>query len=215
MVQSTLMTVSGLAQMGVAYAATKHIAEFRSIDREKTGRIIGLCSIICPALGLAGALMIALAAHILAINLLKSPQLTLPLVFGAIFVLFNAANAYQMGTLIGLEQYRALITPGVASTVATIAMVITGSLIGGLNGAVAGLSAGMAGRCVLHHRTLSQALDRLGIRVRYEHLREELHIFYDFAIPAALAGYLILPLHLVRERFIGQAKWRLFEYGCL
>lgn len=193
MVQSTLMTVSGLAQLGVSYSATKHIAEFRSVDRVKTGRIVGLCSIVCPGLGILGALAIAVSAHILALHALNSPQLTLPLILGAAFVLFTATNSYQTGALVGLEQYRCLVSPGAISTAVTIVLVAAGSLVRGLNGAVAGVSAGAALRCLLHHRVLAQALKRLDIPVRYDHLRQEAYIFYDFAIPAAIAGYILMP----------------------
>lgn len=193
MVQSTLMTVSGLAQLGVSYSATKHIAEFRSVDRVKTGRIVGLCSIICPGLGLLGALVIGLSSHLLAVNALKSPQLTLPLILGAGFVLFNATNTYQTGALVGLEQYRALVSPGGISAGITVVLVAAGSLLWSLNGAIAGVSTGAAVRCYLHHRALANALRKMHIPVRYDHLREEAHILYDFAIPAAIAGYILMP----------------------
>lgn len=193
MIQSTLLTIATLAQLGVSYSATKHIAEFRSIDPQKTGRIIGLCSVVCPGLGLLGALIIALSAHLVAARALNAPQLTLPLVIGAGFVFFTAVNSYQIGALIGLEQYKALVLPGAVSSVVTIALVAAGCLIKGVDGAIAGLSTGTAIRCWLHRNALNGALRRLNIRIHYKGLGEEIHILYDFALPAAISGYIMMP----------------------
>jgi O-antigen/teichoic acid export membrane protein len=48
-IQSTLSMFSAFAMFGVGLTATKHIAEFRRADPERTGRIVGM------SYGLAGS----------------------------------------------------------------------------------------------------------------------------------------------------------------
>src|SRR5260370_28006853 len=42
MIQSTLATLALIAQLAVGYTATKYIAEFRSTDPQRAGRILGM-----------------------------------------------------------------------------------------------------------------------------------------------------------------------------
>ena len=49
MIQNTMLIVAGIAQMSMGVTATKYIAEFRSNDKARAGRILGLCSSIITA----------------------------------------------------------------------------------------------------------------------------------------------------------------------
>ena len=45
-IRNTLLTLSSIAKVAAGITATKHIAEYRSTNKEKAGRILGLCSLV-------------------------------------------------------------------------------------------------------------------------------------------------------------------------
>ena len=192
-VLATLMSVSVLAQTGLASAATKYIAEFRTIDPARTGRILGLCAVFGPAVAVVFALSMALAAPWVARPVLGSQSLAAPLAVGAVFVIFYAANNYQVGALTGLERYRALVAPAAICTLLTIILVALGAKYGGVTGAIAGLSMAAAIRWYLHQRALHREFQKAGIAVSSQGIWQELPLLYGFAIPAALSGFLMIP----------------------
>ncbi len=192
-VLATLMSLAVLAQTGLAFAATKYIAEYRTADPARAGRIVGLCSVLGPALAAVTALGVAVAARFVAGPMLGSAKLALPLALGAVFILFYAINSYQVGALTGLERYRALVAPAAVCTLLTIACIALGAKYGGVSGAIAGLSLASAVRWYLHQRALKAECLKASIAVSLQGIRRELPLLYHFAIPAALSGYLMIP----------------------
>ena len=68
--QGTLLPIAIMANLATGYTATKYVAEYRSTDRERAGRIAALCgSCAWRPRRLATAVFIAvspwLAAHVL------------------------------------------------------------------------------------------------------------------------------------------------------
>lgn len=192
-VLSTLISVAVLSQTGLAYAATKYIAEFRSVDKERTGRIVSLCAFLGPALAAIFAVSMAIAAPFVAGPVLGSKSLAVPLAAGAIFVLAYASNSYQVGALTGLERYRALVAPAAVCTLVTIALIAAGAKSAGVTGAIVGLSIATAIRWYLHQRALKREFRDAGIAVSSQGMWRELPLLYGFALPATLSGYLMIP----------------------
>src|SRR3990170_1825677 len=46
MVQSTLLTLAVISQLATGYTASKYLAEYRTSDPKKAGRIMGLCAVV-------------------------------------------------------------------------------------------------------------------------------------------------------------------------
>jgi O-antigen/teichoic acid export membrane protein len=46
MLQSTWLMIAAVAQLATGYTATKHVAEFRSSDPARTGRVLGVCTVV-------------------------------------------------------------------------------------------------------------------------------------------------------------------------
>ena len=95
MLQNTLATITFLMQLSMGFTATKFVAEYRSVDREKTGRILGMCALVSAVMACAGALAMAVAAPWLSSYALHAPHLGIPLRIGALYILFSAINAFQ------------------------------------------------------------------------------------------------------------------------
>jgi len=97
MVQSTLLTVAVLSQLATGYTALKYIAEFRSSDPERAGRIMGLCALVSALMAGVGTLLLIAMAPWLAGAMLKAPHLAVALMIGSVFLFFSAINGYQTG----------------------------------------------------------------------------------------------------------------------
>ena len=73
MIQNTVLFFAGMGQMATGVTATKYIAEFRSSDPARAGRILGLCSSVTFIAASIATLIIVLTASWLASAMLKSP----------------------------------------------------------------------------------------------------------------------------------------------
>jgi O-antigen/teichoic acid export membrane protein len=203
MVQSTLLTVATLSQLATGYTASKYIAEYRSSDPERAGRIMGLCAFVSAMMAGVGALLLIGLAPCLASNMLKAPHLASALMIGSGFLFFSAINGYQTGALSGLEAYGGLAKAGVVSGIVAVAAISIGAWWGGLNGTLIGLSLSAFVRCVIHNRWLRLESRVQGITPRYRgSLSQEKAIIFKFALPATIAGYYMMPMIWLANFFL-------------
>jgi len=186
--QSTVGTVSGIAQLSMAVTATKFVAELRRTRADRVGRILGVCSALTLTTGLAAALSVILSAPWFASAILHAPHLVGALRISALSLFLLTVTGYQIGALAGLERFRALALLGALQGFATAVLVAALALIRGLDGALAGYALAAALTWVVTHRVLVAECRAAGIRVGYAHLREEMRVLAHFAVPATLAG---------------------------
>ena len=203
MVQSTLLTVATLSQLATGYTASKYIAEYRSSDPERVGRIMGLCALVSAVMAGVGALLLIAIAPWLAGTMLKAPHLAFALMMGSGFLFFSSINGYQTGALSGLEAYGGLAKAGVASGIVAVALISLGAWWGGLNGTLIGLSISAFVRCAIHNRWLRLESRVQDIKPQYHgSLSQEKAIIFKFALPAALAGYYSMPMVWLANTFL-------------
>lgn len=203
MVLSTLLMVATLSQLATGYTAAKYIAEFRSSDPERAGRIMGLCSLVSTVMAGVGAFLLIAIAPWLADAMLKAPHLAFALMIGSGFLFFSSINGYQTGALSGLEAYGGLAKAGVASGIVAVAAISLGAWWGGLNGTLIGLSISAFVRCAIHNRWLRLETRAQGIKPQYRgSLSQEKEIIFKFALPAAIAGYYSMPMIWLANSFL-------------
>jgi O-antigen/teichoic acid export membrane protein len=203
MVQSTLLTAATLSQLATGYTASKYIAEYRSSEPERAGRIMGLCALVSSAMAGIGTILLIAIAPWLADTILKDPQLSFALMIGSGFIFFSAINGHQTGALSGLEAYGGLAKAGVTSGIVAVAAISLGAWWGGLNGTIVGLSISAFVRCVIHNRWLRIESRAQGIKPQYKgSLSQEKTIIFKFALPAAIAGYYTMPMIWLANAFL-------------
>lgn len=203
MVQTTLLTMATLSQLATGYTALKYIAEYRSVDPERAGRIMGVCATVSGVMAGVGTILLVAMAPWLAGTMLNAPHLASALIIGAGFLLFSSINGYQTGALSGLEAYASLAKAGVASGIVAIVAISLGAWWGGLNGTLLGLSVSALFRCGIHYGFLRVESRTHGIKPQYGgSLRQEKAIILKFALPAAMAGYYSLPMIWLANTFL-------------
>lgn len=193
MVLATVATLSTLGQLSMGYTATKYIAEFRSVDRERTSRILALCALISAVSALVAALALGTGAGWLARTVLNAPSLAPELRLAAVAVFFTVVNGYLMGALAGLESYAALARAGIVSGTAYTLVCAGLASAFGLRGAVGGLALSMFAQCAVLGWLLRLESARHGFPLTRRGAWQERAIVGHFALPASLAGLVSQP----------------------
>ncbi|MHB8453962.1 MAG: oligosaccharide flippase family protein [Acidiferrobacterales bacterium] len=193
MIQATLAPLILMAQLATGITATKYVAEYRSTDRHKTGRIIGLLSMVSIAVAGLMSLGLLIGAKWIAALALNAPHLVFALRLGSGVVLFSAISGFQMGALAGLESYRSLAKAGVVSGSLYLLVCGVAAWFWGLNGAVLGLLVSAILQWLVLRHFLALEKVRHGLALRYKNVASERDIVFRFAVPAAAAGYFSSP----------------------
>jgi len=202
MIQNTILTLAGVAMLGTGYTATKHVAEFRFTDKEKTGRILGICSVVTGAMACLATLVIIVAAPFLAATTLKAPHLGTGLLIASGSVLFSVLNGYQMGALAGLESYRAIARLSSLHGLLQLSICSAAAWFWGVNGALAGFAASSLLRWLMFSRALARACGEQGIPLARKGIWSEREVISKFALPAALCGLFAAPALWIVNTFL-------------
>ena len=105
-IQSTIGMFGTFAGFGLGMTAAKFIAEFRTTDPLKAGRIRGLSSGFAWITSCSTAVVLFFMAPWLAAHTLAKPSLTGLLQIGSLFLLLTEVNGAQTGALSGFEAFK-------------------------------------------------------------------------------------------------------------
>ncbi len=186
--QGTLTTAAAIAQFATGYTATRYVAEYRSKNPETAGRILGLCEIVSIVTALAAGMTLALGAHWLTADVLRTPGLAPEMTIAAAVVPWSVVSGYLMGALAGLEAYPSLAKVGIVSGIVYSASGSLGAWAGGLRGVLVGLAASGMLQWFLLRGSVRRAARRQRIPIRYVGVWREREVLTAFALPAALSG---------------------------
>lgn len=193
MVRSTVGLMGLLAGFALGLTATKHVAEFRSKDPERAGRIIGLGWCVSATTGGLMAIALLVFAQFLAEHTLDAPGLAPMLRIGAVVVFLNAVNGAQTGALSGFEAFRTIARVNFCVGIAGFPLLVTGAWVGGLTGTVAALAINLGIHWLLNHLALRKEAGRYEVPLRVRGCAGELPILWSFSLPAVLSGILTAP----------------------
>ena len=194
MIQSTVGMFGIFAGLGLGLTATKHVAEFRSADPTRAGRIIGISMVAAVVTGGLVAAALALAAPQLAASALGASEFVVELRLGCLLLLFNAINGVQTGALSGFEAFRRVAWTSAIRGILNFVFLFGGVYFGGLRGAVIGLVLTAFSGLLINHVALQSEADACGMRITYRDFQpDELLILWKFSLPAFLSGAMVAP----------------------
>ncbi|MEX2220528.1 MAG: oligosaccharide flippase family protein [Candidatus Rokuibacteriota bacterium] len=139
MIQSTQGLFGIVAGAGLGLAATKFVAECRSVDPVRAGRCVTLATSIALVSGTLMTLVLLVLAGVIGSSVLNAPHLTVELQVAAGLVFFGTINGVQTGALVGLGDFRALAVLNSIRGVCLCVFLIAGIELGGVLGGVVGL----------------------------------------------------------------------------
>lgn len=202
MIQSTLLTLTSIAQVSTGLTATKYVAEFRDADKERAGRVLGLCSVLTLATGVVATVLLLISAPWVAEHMLAAPHLSVSLSISAAFVLFSVMNGYQIGALAGLESYKSISLYGALLGAAHLAVCGLGGMRWGLHGALGGMAVSAFLRWGIYAMVLRREIDKQDIKIQRRGGLRERKILLRFALPAALSGLTTMPAIWLGNAFL-------------
>jgi O-antigen/teichoic acid export membrane protein len=192
-VQSTVVLFTSVVQWATGYTATKYLAEFRSVDPQRAGRLLGMLAVVSAFLGAILALLLLVSAHTVATHLLTSPDLSGPLMIASGAVFFGVANVFLIGALAGLESYPAIGKAGLIGGTCTVLACVVGAKAGGLVGAVTGLAIGGIAQSLALGKLVATETARHGIAMEFAGILAESNLLIRYSVPVALSGLVTLP----------------------
>jgi O-antigen/teichoic acid export membrane protein len=191
---STLGAWGVFAGFGFGLTATKYVAEFRSSDPVRAGRILRLSTRgALLSSGVVSLVLFALA-DILAFRVLNAAHLTTELRLGSALLFFGAINGVQTGALAGFEAYRQIARIEFVRGVMLPPLVIAGLLAFDVPGVLAAHIITTAVGCWLARTAIRQECARSAIVTSDIDVRAELTIMRRFVIPAVLSSALFIPV---------------------
>ena len=192
-VQTTVGLVASFAGLGLAITATKYISESRDRDRTATGRVLGM-AIGGAAFSAAGfSVLLFVTANWVASELLRAPELVIPLKLSAGLVFLSAISGAQSGALTGFEAFGKLAALNLARGLVGGAGAVSGAYLSGVGGATVGLACGELAAVVVGGQMLRGEMRRHGVAIHWPTVLEERRIFWQFSLPALAGSSAIYP----------------------
>ena len=188
MIQSTQGLFGILAGAGMGLAATKFVAQFRSLDLAKAGRCVALGTTIAVIFGTVMALGLLVSSSVIASSVLKAPHLSLELQVATGMVLFGTINGVQTGGLVGFATFRTLAILNVIRGVCLCVLVVAGIALGGVLGGVIGLVVTEAIAVLANHIALRPMLSRAGRWWTHPAASSELMMMSRFSVLSLLGS---------------------------
>ena len=215
MIQSTVGMFGVFAGFGLGLTATKHVAELRQSDPARAGRIVVLSGLAASITGGAMAAGLFVFAPWLAENTIDAPHLCGVLRIGSLMLLLSAVNGAQTGALAGFEAFKTIARVNLVVGLLSFPMLVAGAYFGGLAGSVWALVANLSLNWILNHLALRNEAARSNVPLAFCHLRQEFHILWRFAVPAALAGVMTGPAEWTCRAVLANRSGGYDEIGLL
>lgn len=168
----------------------KHIAQYKKSDPKRAGSILGFANFVAWCSSGMMAVALFLAAPWLASRALGAHEIVGPIQIGAGLLFLSGINGAQLGALSGFEAFREIAKISFITGVLNFPLMLVGSYLFEVNGAIGSLVLTQLANCFLCSLTLRRKLILYGIKQRLEYWRDELPLFWNFSLPALLTGLL-------------------------
>jgi len=179
---------------GLGLTATKHVAQFRSSDPERAGRIIGLSELVAIGSGGLMASGLFIFAPWLAEHTINAPHLAGVLRIGSLILFISALNGAQTGALSGFEAFKTIAYVNLFVGMISFPILICGAYFGGLTGAVWALAINLGFNWIFNHLALRKEAQKYKVPFTFRKCSVEWPILWKFSLPAVLASSMVGPI---------------------
>ncbi len=192
-IQSTLGMFGTFAGFGLGMTATKFIAQYRTTDPSKAGRIRAISSAFAWVSSGITSVILFFMAPWLAEHTLAAPQLSGLLQIGSLYLLITAINGAQIGALSGFEAFKTVAKISLWSGLANFPLMVGGVYLAGLSGAVWGMTIAAGINWFLNHIAIRKECAEAGVPYTFTGCWIERPVLWKFALPALVSGLFIAP----------------------
>lgn len=193
-IQNTISMFGTLAGFGLGTTAMKYVAEYRTKDPAKAGRIIALSSVVSWGMSSLLALVLYVLSPWLSTSTLAAPQLTVPLQLSALLLFLNGVNGAQNGVLSGFEAFKRIAKISLLAGLLNFPLAVAGAWYFGLNGLILGMVLAQAAGCLMNLLAVRREAAWHHVPICYAAWQTESAVIWRFAVPSVLGGLMIGPV---------------------
>lgn len=206
-IKSTLLMFAMFAGMELGITATKYISQYRTSDKDKVQKIVGLSTFFAVSVSIAIGTLVYIFAKEIAV-MINAPGLETEIKISSFILFFSSINGIQNGILAGLEKFRQLsLNNAVAGVASSLAMVLAARYLS-LQAVVIAFGLNYLFLFILNLWTLkSEFYTQFSVNIFRKDNFQEYEVLWKFSFPAILAGIMVGPVTWVCNYFLIQ------EYG--
>lgn len=193
LLNTTISMFGMFTAFSISQTATKYIAQYKSSDKEKVGKIIGLSFIFSSIVGGLIVALILLFSEYIAVNSLGAPHLKGSLQLMSIGLLFGSLNGVQNGIIYGLEAFKQNTFLGIFLGILLTLVKIVLTYFFGFFGAIVGITLEPLITFLFTFPVVRKLLRRQQLAVSFQGIWKEAKILYTYSLPTTLTGIINLP----------------------
>jgi len=212
-IQSTIGVFGALTGFGLGLTATRFVAQLRTTNPERAGRVVGLSILTASATATALGILLLASAYPISVHVLAAGHLAPLLRLSVAVLVLTAINGAQNGILTGFEAFKSIAIINVITGVVSLATFISFAYTWGLLGAVFASLISAAVPCAIGHIAVHHHAREAKIPIRIRHCLTEARVLYSFSAPATLAGAMTAPVTWVGNAIIAHQQGGYAELG--
>jgi O-antigen/teichoic acid export membrane protein len=189
-IRSTAMTFVAFSSFGMGLTATKYIAELLHIDKERTGRIIGLTYEVTFLMSLTVAVVFYFFAPWLCETKLNKPELTNLMHLGSVLLFLLTFMGTQISVMTGFQDFRGLALTTVIVGILSLPIYITGAYWYGIFGAVVAAVLCAIFNIVMNSFFIYKNTKKYKIHYGFTKAYQELSVLWNSNFPIVVCGIL-------------------------
>jgi O-antigen/teichoic acid export membrane protein len=166
-IQSTILMLTGFGQAGIGLSSTKYIANVRSTDPKRAGRIIGFALIFISIVALVMVLAIILFSTSIAPWILPGSDISNELLISCVWLALELINLVQLSLLAGLESFNRSAYMSLFQAFFLLPAIIVGTYFGGLPGTILAFSVISLIGCIFGHYYMKKECTLFDINISY------------------------------------------------
>jgi O-antigen/teichoic acid export membrane protein len=212
-INSTILMFSTFAGLGLGTTTTRFVAEYKTRDREKCGRIIGMTNLFGFIAGLIMAIVLILSASWLSRGQLNAPHLDFGLKLASVLLVTNTINTIQINTISGFEEFKNIAKLSIIQGIISFPIFVIFTYYYKVNGLIFGH---IVVSCIM---LLSYGIVNYKIRRKYgicidiKKANQEMGILWKFSIPSLLSNVMVGPVTWLGNILITSTANGYFELG--
>jgi O-antigen/teichoic acid export membrane protein len=185
------------AGLAMGYTATKHVAEFRTVDPPRAGRFMGLTILLGTASSGIVALIVLIFGRFVAAHLLNDVGLITALRWSVPLLILNTLFDIQIAGLAGLEAFKLIAYVNVLKAIIVLPCATVGVWAYGVAGTIGGFVVALLITCIILQIVLRRSCRQHGISISYRGMRDDWVAAWNFSFPSFLSNIIANPVNWI------------------